>query len=307
MLAQKNNELRLARLSSFEYYGSKKPVDRSDSFSAPSNAALDLITADLNDWCKRNNRGEGTAFVEPYVIDGEYWFLVRHGDTYARLAKLEQGKLKMLHFRPAKDDVVVYSPERDEIRIHAGSKGERELYRETFGVRLFGGDKCFSEQKAFTLEPLRADGAAALEWDGSGDVDRIVLREIEIAYRGGYREVVIRKADDIFKAAEARQREAIPGTGSLVRAAFDLYFEGAKKPRRVQIRPPNVLKLGRYCDASVVQRWLSEKGFRETVKAGDVGVAPFPLPPLRLASPLASVPSDGRERPMAGGGMPDRQ
>ena len=38
------------------------------------------------------------------------------------------------------------------------------------------------------------------------------------------------------------------------------------KPRKVQVRPPNILKLGRYCDASVVQRWLSEKGFRETVK-----------------------------------------
>lgn len=307
VVARKNNELRLARLSSFEYYGTKKPVERSDLFSAPSKVALDLITSDLNDWCKRNNRGEGTAFIEPYVMDGEYWFLVRHGDTYARLAKLEQGKLKMLHFRPAKDDVVVYSPERDEIRIHAGSKGEKELYRETFGMRLFGDDKYFAEQKAFTLEPLRADGPSALEWVGSGDVDRIVLREIEIAYRGGFREVVIRKADDIFKAAEARQREAIPGTGKLVRAAFDIYFEGAKKPRRVHIRPPNVLKLGRYCDASVVQRWLSEKGFRETVKLVDVGVAPFPLPAVRLPSSLASVRSDGRERPMAGGGMPDRQ
>lgn len=38
VLAQKNNEMRLARLSSFEYYGAKKPVDRSDSFSAPSRA-----------------------------------------------------------------------------------------------------------------------------------------------------------------------------------------------------------------------------------------------------------------------------
>ena len=172
ILARKNNELRLARLSSFEYYGTKRPVDRSDAFSAPSKAALDLITADLNDWCKRNNRGAELAFIEPYVIEGEYWFLVRHGDTYARLAKLEQGKLKMLHFRPAKDDVVAYSPERDEIRIHAGSKGERELYQRTFGTRLFGDDRYFSERKAFTLEPLRTDGAAALEWDGAGDIER---------------------------------------------------------------------------------------------------------------------------------------
>ena len=40
VLAQKNNELRLARLSSFEYFGCKAPVDRSDAFAAPSKAAL---------------------------------------------------------------------------------------------------------------------------------------------------------------------------------------------------------------------------------------------------------------------------
>jgi len=297
VLAQKNNELRLARLSSFEYYGTKKPVDRTDAFSAPAKSALDLITADLNDWCKGNNRGEETAFIEPYVIDGEFWFLVRHGDTYARLAKLEQGKLKMLHFRPAKDDVVVYSPERDEIRIHAGSKGERELYQRTFGMQLFGDDKYFSERKAFTLEPLRTDGAAALEWDGAGDVERIVLREIESAFGGGYNEVIIRKADDVFAAAEASQRKAIPDGGRLVRAAFDVYFDGTRKPRKVQIRPPNVLKLGRYCDASVVQRWLSEKGFRETAKAGAVGVAPFALPPMPLP-PRMVAPDSGSAGPL---------
>ena len=292
VLAQKNNELRLARLSTFEYYGTKQPMDRTDTFSEPSKAALDLVTADLNDWCKGNNRGEETAFIEPYVIDGEFWFLVRHGDTYARLAKLEQGKLKMLHFRPAKDDVVVYSPERDEIRVHAGSKGERELYQRTFGMRLFGDDKHFSERKAFTLEPLRTEGVAALEWDGAGDVERIVLREVEIAFGGGYNEVIIRKADDVFAAAEASQRKAIPDGGRLVRAAFDVYFDGAKKPRKVQIRPPNVLKLGRYCDASVVQRWLSEKGFRETAKAGAAGAAPFALPPMPMP-PRMVVPASG--------------
>jgi hypothetical protein len=297
VLAQKNNELRLARLSAFEYYGTKKPMGRTAAFSAPSKTALELITADLNDWCKGNNRGEETAFIEPYVIDGEFWFLVRHGDTYARLAKLEQGKLKMLHFRPAKDDVVVYSPERDEIRIHAGSKGERELYQRTFGIRLFGDDKHFSERKAFTLEPLRTEGVAALEWDGAGDVERIVLREVEIAFGGGYNEVIIRKAVDVFAAAEASQRKAIPDGGRLVRAAFDVYFEGAKKLRKVQVRPPNVLKLGRYCDASVVQRWLSEKGFRETAKAGAVGVGPFALPPMPLP-PRIVVPASGSPGPL---------
>ncbi len=268
LVAQKNNELRLARLTSFEYHGAKEPVDRSDSIAMPAKPALDLITADLDAWFRDNNRGEEDAFIEPYSIDGEFWFLVRHGDTFARMAKLEKGRrLKMLHFRPAKDDVVVYTPERDELRIHAGTKGERELYRRTFGMRLFGDDRYFSERKAFTLEPLRAEGARVLEWDGDGDVARIVLREIEVAFGGGFNDVVIRKSDDIFAAALARGRDAIPDGGRLVRAAFDFWFTGAKRPRKVQVRPPNILKLGRYCDASAVHRWLSEKNLRETLPA----------------------------------------
>jgi hypothetical protein len=266
LLAQKNNELRLARLTSFEYHGTKEPVDRSDSIAMPAKPVLDLITADLDTWFRDNNRGEEDAFIEPYSIDGEFWFLVRHGDTFARMAKLEKGRrLKMLHFRPAKNDIVVYTPERDELRIHAGTKGERELYRRTFGMRLFGDDRYFSERKAFTLEPLRSEGAKVLEWDGDGELARIVLREIEVAYGGGFNDVVIRKSDDIFAAAQARGKDAIPDSGRLVRASFDFWFTGAKKPRKVQVRPPNILKLGRYCDAAVVQRWLSEKELRETV------------------------------------------
>jgi len=130
----------------------------------------------------------------------------------------------MLHFRPAKDDVVVYSPKRDEIRIHAGSKGERDLYQRTFGERLFGEPEHFSERKAFTLEPLRVDGPAALEVDGIGDITRIVLVEYEIAWGGKYNTVVIRREDDIFEAAESREQTAIPDGGRLVRAAFLVYF-----------------------------------------------------------------------------------
>jgi hypothetical protein len=318
VLAQKNNELRLARLSSFEYFGTKKnstphpthspiEVERANagiSFAAPSKETLDLLTKDLDEWFKENNRGDHTANIELYALDGEFWFLVRHGDTFARMAKLEMGKLRMLHFRPAKDDVAVYSPSWDEIRIHAGSKRERELYQRTFGIRLFGDDRHFSEKKAFTLEPLRVDGAGALEWDGGGDVERIVLREIETAWGGAYHAVTIRKSDDIFLDAEGKPNggKAIPDAGRLVRAAFDFYFEGVTKPRKVHIRPPNVLKLGRYCDASVVQRWLSEKGFRETAKKittpGEIGLSPQPSPGLqRCPHPAGDQPLHSQDAP----------
>jgi len=284
VFAEKFNEQKLTRLASFDYFSSKHAMDQRDTFAAPSPRTLELISADLEKVFRAKNRGQQTTRVELYTMDGEYWFLIRHGDTYAMVPTVADGKLSVLHFRPAKDDVVVYAPERDEIRIHAGAKWEKELYQETFGNRLFGDDRHFSERKAYTLDPLRTDGPDALDVSDIPGITRIVLREIEVAWAGEFGDSRVNKSADVFASAKARNAVAISESGRLVRAAFDVYFaDNEKKPRKVQVRPPNVLKLGRHCDAALVQRWLAERGFRETVNAaqprgGITHVKPLDVP-----------------------------
>ena len=265
VLSAAHDDQRLLRLTTFEYYGSKKPVNRTATFKPPTAEAGAAMAKALDEWFAEHNRGKQTARVDVHPIDGEYFFVVRHGHTFVRAAKVNEQKTEMLHFRPEKDDVVAYSPELDEIRIRAGTKGERELYRRQFGLRLFGDDEYFSQKKAYTLEPLRVAGSDSLDTEGCGDLERAVLREYEVAFDNGFDEVTIREATDLFAAAESRKVEAIPKGGRLVRAGFDLYFTGKKKARKLQIRTPNTLKLGRHCDAHVVQRWLAKQGFRVTV------------------------------------------
>lgn len=267
-VAQKNNELRLGRLARFEYFSSKVPLDRSGSFRARTEKEVVEMTADLDEWFQRNNRGVHTANIEPYEMDGEFWFLLRHGDTFARMARVEKGKVHMLHFRPAKDDVVVYSPVRDELRVHAGTKREKEFYLRTFGARLFKNEDYFSERMDFTLEPLRRQGADALDWKGGGVVDRIVLVEFGYIDPDGFKSGRVHHANDIFAAAAAKSEVPIPADCLLVKAAFEFHFKGLKKPRKVEVRLPNTLKLGPHCDAALIQRWLSEKGFRAATPAG---------------------------------------
>lgn len=286
LFAQKVNEQRLVRLSSFEYFGSATPMDRRESFVPPNEVTIARITGDMDTWFQQHNRGEQTAHIEVYPMDGEFWFLVRHGDTFTRMPTAVANRcVQVLHFRPTKDDVVVYSPLRDEIRIHTGTKGERELYQATFGQRLLGNDEYFSRRKAYTLEPLRTDGVSSLDTDGLPGISRIVLREIEMAWDGGHNEVLIRKADDIFGAAAEQNppRNAVPQSGRLVRAAFDFYFGDCSKPRKVQIRVPNILKLGRHCDAALVHQWISARGFRVTISSssptsGNTYVEPVAVP-----------------------------
>jgi hypothetical protein len=262
LLVQTHNEVKLGRLAAFDYFGCPEPEDRSASFIPPTPEVLALLTADLDGWFKEHNRGKQTVHVEIKPMDGEFWFLVRHGDTFARAPKVENGQMSVLHFRPAKDDVVVYSSKRDEIRIHAGTKGEKELYRQTFGERLFGDPENFSDRKTYTLEPLRTDTIDSLDVSDIAGLDKIVLREFELNWKGGFNDSMIRKSDDVFAAAAKRERPAFPDSGIIQRAALDFYFNGQKKPRRVQVRIPNTLKLGRHCDAALVHEWLSLRGFR---------------------------------------------
>ncbi len=286
LLAEKHNEMRLLRLSSFEYFGSKEPVDRSETFVPPDEKIMALLVKDLDDWFKEHNRGYENTQIQVYPINDEFWFLVRHGDTFARAAKLEQRKMEVIHFRPAKDDVVVYSPKRDELRIHAGTKGERELYRTTFGQRLQSDGNYFSERKAFTLEPLRELGADALDVTGIAGFDRVLLREFEVGFSDAFHDSFVRRSDDVFAAAKARGKVAIPTTGRLIRAVFDVYFTGCKKPRTVHLRPTNVLKLGRHCDAALIHEWFSLRGFRAPVQDEDAGL--FTAPP-RGIKPAVSL------------------
>ncbi|MBI1178726.1 hypothetical protein GC207_14935 [bacterium] len=272
IVARSHNEARLHRLSSFEYFGSKTPVDRSDPFTIPDAELMRRLTADLDRWFAGHQRGHETTHVVAYPMEGEVWFVIRHGDTFSRMPMLKGREVKVLHFRPTKDDVVVYVPDRDEIRIHARTKGERELYRVTFGRRLFGEDQHFSERKAYTLEPLRSDGTDALDCTGMPGIKRIVLRQYEMAWDTNHREFVVRKATDIFAAAAQRKpdREPIPPTGQLVKAVLDVYFANAKRSRSVEIRPPNVLKVRRHADSAPLQRWLSERGFRSATAEREV-------------------------------------
>jgi len=281
------NEQQLQRLSSFEYFGTRFPADQRKPLASVGNVMLAGVRADLDRWFGNHNRGEETTQISQHEFDGEWWFIIRHGDTFMRTAKVERRETSCLHYRPAKDDVVVFSPLHDEIRIHAATQGEKNLYRRAFGCWLRGDGEYFSERKAFTLEPLRVDGPMALAWGGGGNIDRIILRECEIAWGGHHNEVVIRRADDVFAAIGSRGQKALPEGGELVRAVFDVYFVGAKRPRKVQLRMPNGLKVGWHCDAAILQAWLSEKRFRERETGKNANLPPFALP--RQMSPLVTV------------------
>ena len=176
LMREQHSEYRLLGMTSFQYWGTKTPPADRVAFTPPTDEVMELLRKAVDDWCEENHRGENTASVSKHQLDGEWWFLVQHGGTMSRLAEAKGNqKTETLLYRPGKDDVVVYNIERDEIRIHTSSKGERELYRAEFGQRLRGDAAYFSERKSFVLNPLRNDVEQALSVDGLPEIKRITL------------------------------------------------------------------------------------------------------------------------------------
>ena len=268
LMIRQHNEHRLVSTTRFQYWGTKTPPGERLPFTPPTKAVVELAQKAVDDWCAENHRGENTVLITPHELESEWWFLIQHGGTMSRLAEsLGDQKTATHFFRPGKDDVVVYNVERDELRIHTSSKGESELYRKEFGQRLRGDPQYFSERKNFVLDPLRKDVGKALDPDGVAGITSIKLQELELAFGGDFDDRIIRKSDDMVASAAQRSKDgkeikAVPDTGKLVRAVFEVEFKDLKKPRRVVLRPPDTLNVGQTGDVKAVHDWLTLREFR---------------------------------------------
>jgi len=268
LVIRKHNEMRLVRLRSFEYFCHIPSRDMSEHFRTPGQAVLDRITEGINVWCRKENRGDQTVRVDAYPIEGEFWFPIRRGDLFTRTPTVDRGRFMVIHFRPAKDDAVVYCPWRDELRVHATTYSERQFYRDVFSKGLFGVPGHFNRQLDYTLEPLRDSGVDSLSADGVDGLNRVVLRELEYAFNNPNADVVIHKAEDLFCTHHRRplRDDPAPAGATLIRATFDFYFDHVSRPRKVQLKPPNILRYGRACDARIIEQWISARGFRQSAR-----------------------------------------
>jgi hypothetical protein len=262
LLAEKHNQQKIRRLTKFEHFPSNVAPEDRVAFTPLSSERLGQLTAELDAWFAKHHRGAGNSRIEVHQFEKKWWFVVRHGDRVHRTPVVDSGRTEVLHFRPEMDDVVGFDEELDELSIHASTKGEKELYRQTFGRFLRASDLHFQQRKTYTLEPLRELQEDALDVSDVPGITMIVLREIEMAWPSRFNSTQTRVSDDIFAEARSRGADPIPVSGRLLRAGFDVYFDRAVKPRKVQVRAGNVLKVGRRCDRELIMQWLTRRGFR---------------------------------------------
>ena len=257
ILERLRSEQFLLRPRSFDYF---KATNASDIvFEQPSDETIHNLEGDLDEWFAKKRRGrESKVFV--YVKDDFVCFLVRHGAPFTRESIIKEGESSSLFYRPEKFDVIVYNPATGEIRMHAKSKGEKELYRTMFGLHFFGDKEFFDGKSKFTLEPLREDGEDSLLCEDVEGMDWVRLKEVQI-YRGGtFKDVEIRKSEDLFASLRAQERILHAG-GDLIKASFLIKFSDSKSARTVVLSSGNRAQFKRDDDAEILEEWLIQRGF----------------------------------------------
>jgi len=264
----------MARQRTFVYFQTDKKCGMSrDELNMDSIGALQ---DDLDDYFMRRQRGRGSRV---FVFDrfDEVWFLVRHGEPFKREGILDDGKSSSVFYRPERYDVVVYNPRLGDLRIHAATKGEVELYKTLFGRHLFGEDRYFPSKDKYTLEPLRSDGEASLVCSDIPGIECITLCELEFEQCGFRRNVVRWKSEDVFGMLNATDEE-IPPWARLSKAVFKVLFSGCMRPRTVSIKTSNIAQFQRDDDGRLIDLWLELRGFVVSIgKASDEDETPEEL------------------------------
>ncbi len=266
LLERKHAEQFVEERKSFTYFlSAEQPKGK---FQAPGTKKLEAIERDLGQWFLQKKKGDQVR-VFSYPRSDDVWFLVRHGEGFRREGAQKGGESTCVFFRPEKHDVLVYNPAIGELRINAGSAGECDLYRRTFGLHFFGSSEHFpNENTKYTLEPLRTDGPASLACGDVDGIDSIHLVELAYYWGGAQNEISIHKAGDFFAALASRPNGRIQGA-KIIGAKFRVKFADSKVPRMVGIRPPNVAKFTRDDDGQRVDEWLALRSFSSIARGSD--------------------------------------
>lgn len=237
--------------------------------SKPSSTALRELEAALGRWFEKKKRGRHCK-VFVFTRPDATWFLVRHGQPMDRRGIIKEGESSSSFERPEKYDVINYVPARNELNIHAQTKGEKQLYRQEIGRHLFGDPERFPGTAKYTLAPLMDDGEESLACDDIDGIESITLSEVRLFFGGAEPEIVTRRAKngDLFAVLRARGSE-LPKLP--FQASFRVKFQGAKNPRTVAIRGQNTATYQREADEDVVSRWLDARGFLTARQVDEAG------------------------------------
>ena len=224
---------------------------------ADAESGMDAIKATLGPWFEERKRTR-TCELFIYQEGDEVHVLITHGGLFRADGNITNSlELSRLGWRPQKHDSVIYDIRTGTLKVHASYEPERRAYREALGEALAGDDAYFLDAAPYTLESLRSNGGVLTLVDG---LDRARLTEVAVEVDATDCRRMEIKGDDLTEMVSGCGTLAA-APGEIVRASFALGYRSGGRPRKLEVRLPNVADYDRDRDGEVTEAFLRANGF----------------------------------------------
>ena len=193
----------------------------------------------LNSWYAAQGM-DRSARVCQRQCGAELAFYVRHGRKVRREGAvcLKTCESESQIYRPEGYGLVVYHAGTGELRVHADSKKEQNLFRTAFGLHLFGDANYFQwNSYKFNLNILKT-GRESLTWAGLPGIREVRLTELGLAYGPDDDARHHFAASDVY-AEWTRMHCQIPPEAQIRVATFTVQLDGWDDPVSCTLRPTN--------------------------------------------------------------------
>ena len=265
ILQLKDRKQMVDRRRKFESFRARDPEIVVPMEELPTD--LSPLQLDLEGSFQSKKRGIGCVVVRTDV-GYEVQFLIQHGQPCQRVPSRKGAQSTCTLLRPERTDKVTYDTAHNELRINASSPGDFRLYRDKFGLHLFGDPNKFVYAEKYTLAPLQEHGPAALYCRDVGGMVWVRLVDLEYASSGPFNLIERLKADDVFQALALKDR-SIARDVHIRKAVFNIKLQGVTDPKTVMIQPRNIAEYGRGEGAAIIEQWLHLREFVLVGKAAD--------------------------------------
>ena len=230
---------------------------------------LAVFEEQLNSVFVSKHRGKTAKVYTPSREGDEYWFIIRHGDSFKRQGTVAKEKeSKTLAFQPESFDLLVLNICSGELRICVPSDPQwlEECYAQTLGKALFNDFSAFEDRRNNELERLKELGEKALVYSGTAAVKRLDLISLRFLHSPDCPMIdqLTTSAGDLFRDMRSVNYN-IAGVGTILEAKFAVKI--GNKEKTITLKNNN--RSGYDYDefGVVVDEWLRSVGILPTSKA----------------------------------------
>ncbi len=219
---------------------------------------------DLNRWFASQSKGSQCK-VHCFQEEEATILNIQRGSYLRTVARWKGDRIEIETFRPATEDLLVYSPEKSALTIKASLTKEREFYLSTFSYHLAGDGglaKLALETPMFSLEPMQR---GQFDFNGNGAVTGIKIVRAKWQLDDPDSPELVIRSQDVLQTLRRRPAGISLGLGRL--SAVTLRFEmksdkGRSEKVSFDIEPPARTNLAQKKYADIIEEYLKEQGVK---------------------------------------------